>query len=35
VLHHGKVVQVGTPEQIWREPQNAFVAKELGSPRST
>ena len=32
VLHHGKVVQVGTPEQIWREPQNAFVAKELGQP---
>ncbi len=32
VLHHGKVVQVGSPEQIWREPQNAFVAKELGQP---
>jgi len=32
VLHHGRVVQVGTPEQIWREPENAFVAKELGQP---
>ena len=32
VLHHGRVVQVGTPEQIWQEPRNAFVAKELGQP---
>jgi multiple sugar transport system ATP-binding protein len=32
VLHHGRVVQVGTPEQIWQEPTNAFVAKELGQP---
>jgi multiple sugar transport system ATP-binding protein len=32
VLHHGRVVQVGTPEQIWQEPENAFVAKELGQP---
>ena len=32
VLHHGKVVQVGTPEQIWQQPANAFVAKELGQP---
>jgi ABC-type sugar transport system ATPase subunit len=32
VLHHGRVVQVGTPEQIWQEPKNAFVAKELGQP---
>jgi len=32
VLHHGTVVQVGTPEQIWQEPTNAFVAKELGQP---
>jgi multiple sugar transport system ATP-binding protein len=32
VLHHGRVVQVGTPEQIWRQPANAFVAKELGQP---
>jgi multiple sugar transport system ATP-binding protein len=32
VLHHGRVVQVGTPQQIWQEPENAFVAKELGQP---
>jgi multiple sugar transport system ATP-binding protein len=32
VLHHGTVVQVGTPEQIWQEPKNVFVAKELGQP---
>jgi ABC-type sugar transport system ATPase subunit len=32
ILHHGRVVQVGTPEQIWRQPANAFVAKELGQP---
>jgi multiple sugar transport system ATP-binding protein len=32
VLHHGRVVQVGTPQQIWQQPANAFVAKELGQP---
>jgi multiple sugar transport system ATP-binding protein len=32
VLRHGRLVQVGTPEQIWREPADTFVAKALGQP---
>jgi ABC-type sugar transport system ATPase subunit len=32
ILDHGTVVQVGTPQQIWQEPKNTFVAKELGQP---
>lgn len=32
VLRDGEVVQVGTPEQIWREPADTFVAKALGQP---
>jgi multiple sugar transport system ATP-binding protein len=32
VLRAGKVVQVGTPEEVWREPADTFVAKALGQP---
>jgi len=32
VLRHGELVQVGTPEQIWRAPVDTFVAKALGQP---
>jgi multiple sugar transport system ATP-binding protein len=32
VLHSGHVVQVGTPEEIWQQPLDTFVAKELGQP---
>jgi multiple sugar transport system ATP-binding protein len=32
VLRHGRLVQVGTPQQIWREPADTFVAKALGQP---
>ena len=32
VLRNGKLVQVGTPEQIWREPADTFVARALGQP---
>jgi multiple sugar transport system ATP-binding protein len=32
VLRHGELVQVGTPEQIWRTPVDTFVAKALGQP---
>ena len=32
VLRRGRLVQVGTPEQIWREPADTFVAKALGQP---
>ncbi|GAA0309499.1 ABC transporter ATP-binding protein [Kineococcus aurantiacus] len=32
VLRSGRVVQVGTPEDIWRRPVDTFVAKALGQP---
>lgn len=32
VLRSGRVVQVGTPEEIWRRPVDTFVAKALGQP---
>lgn len=32
VLRHGSFVQIGTPEQVWREPSDTFVAKALGQP---
>jgi multiple sugar transport system ATP-binding protein len=32
VLRQGRLVQVGTPQQIWREPADTFVAKALGQP---
>ncbi len=32
VLRHGRLVQVGTPREIWREPADTFVAKALGQP---
>ena len=32
VLRAGRLVQVGTPQEIWREPVDTFVAKALGQP---
>lgn len=32
VLRAGKFVQIGTPEQMWREPVDTFVARSLGQP---
>jgi multiple sugar transport system ATP-binding protein len=32
VLRHGRLVQVGTPQEIWRTPADTFVAKALGQP---
>lgn len=32
VLRHGRLVQVGTPEEIWHTPVDTFVAKALGQP---
>ena len=32
VLHQGVVQQVGTPKQLYNEPQNCFVARFIGSP---
>ena len=33
VLDHGRLVQVGTPQQIYRDPVSSYVAARLGSPR--
>ena len=32
VLNHGRVIQVGTPDQIYNEPVNRFVADFVGEP---
>ncbi|MDV3129178.1 ABC transporter ATP-binding protein [Mycobacterium sp. 21AC1] len=32
VMREGRLVQIGTPEQIWRHPADTFVAKALGQP---
>lgn len=32
VLHHGRLLQVGTPRQIWLTPADTFVARALGQP---
>ncbi|MBA0126374.1 ABC transporter ATP-binding protein [Haloechinothrix sp. YIM 98757] len=33
VLREGRILQVGTPEEIWDRPCNAFVAEAFGKPR--
>jgi multiple sugar transport system ATP-binding protein len=33
VLEQGRLVQVGTPQQIYRDPVSSYVAARLGSPR--
>ena len=32
VLREGWLVQIGTPEEIWRRPADTFVARALGQP---
>ena len=32
VMRDGQLVQIGTPEQIWRRPADTFVARALGQP---
>jgi multiple sugar transport system ATP-binding protein len=32
ILRQGKVIQVGTPEEVWMRPVDSFVAKALGQP---
>jgi multiple sugar transport system ATP-binding protein len=32
VLRKGRFVQVGAPEEVWRQPVDTFVAKSLGQP---
>ena len=31
-MRHGSLVQIGTPEEIWRRPADTFVARALGQP---
>ena len=33
VIEHGRLVQVGTPQQIYEDPVSSYVAARLGSPR--
>ena len=35
VLDHGRLVQIGTPREIYEAPRNVYVATRLGSRRST
>ncbi|CAN3129368.1 ABC transporter ATP-binding protein [Mycobacterium sp. smrl_JER01] len=32
VLREGRLMQIGTPEEIWRRPADTFVARSLGQP---
>jgi multiple sugar transport system ATP-binding protein len=32
VMRKGRLVQIGTPQQIWRRPADTFVARALGQP---
>jgi multiple sugar transport system ATP-binding protein len=34
VLREGRLVQVGTPAQVWAEPADTFVARALGQPET-
>ncbi len=33
LLHNGKLIQVGTPEELYGNPNSAFAAQFIGSPR--
>ena len=33
VLDDGKIIQVGTPRELYQNPANLFVAQFIGSPR--
>ncbi|MEH3139995.1 MAG: ABC transporter ATP-binding protein [Mycobacterium kyogaense] len=32
VMREGRLMQIGTPEEIWRKPADTFVARALGQP---
>lgn len=32
VMNEGRLVQIGTPDEIWRSPADTFVARSLGQP---
>lgn len=33
VLDHGRILQIGTPEDVYRQPTSPVVARQLGQPR--
>ena len=33
ILNHGNIEQVGTPEEIYNDPENVFVAQFIGTPK--
>jgi ABC-type sugar transport system ATPase subunit len=33
VIRDGRILQVGTPHEVWAQPANAFVAQAFGKPR--
>lgn len=33
VLNHGKIEQVGTPQELYEQPANRFIAEFIGAPR--
>ncbi len=33
LLHQGKLVQIGTPEELYKNPNSVFAARFIGSPR--
>jgi ABC-type sugar transport system ATPase subunit len=32
VMNHGRILQIGTPDEVYNKPKNLFVAKFVGSP---
>ena len=32
LMHEGKIMQQGSPEEIYRDPENVFTAKFIGTP---
>ena len=35
VIDQGRLVQIGTPREIYESPRNVYVATRLGQPAST
>jgi ABC-type sugar transport system ATPase subunit len=33
ILNHGNIEQVGTPDEIYSDPSNIFVAQFIGTPK--
>ena len=33
ILNHGNIEQVGTPDEIYSDPANIFVAQFIGTPK--